>query len=82
MSLEQFLMGALDMIDAGIPPSKAVSCGASREQIDGIARLLKVGSLRELDRWDYDDLAGCLQNFALPLPPKRCKMVNDQAKSR
>lgn len=63
--LEPFLIGALDMVQAGMRPSDAVSIGASDEEAEGLAHFLGVGSLHELDRMSPDGLRELLQPYAL-----------------
>lgn len=61
----QFLIGALDMIEAGMKPSDAVVCGAEPHEIEGLPKILGVRSLRALNRMSFEDLAGLLQRYSI-----------------
>ncbi len=62
---EEFLLGALDMVEAGVPPSKAVALGASGIEVADIQRLLGVPHLRMLDALPYDQLRRLLADYAV-----------------
>ena len=50
--LEGCLIGAMEMVEAGIPPSKAVTIGVSPEEVPGVEMLLGV-TLEQLDRMSF-----------------------------
>ena len=62
---EPYLIGALDMVHAGMKPSDAVSVGATLEDEAGLARFLGVRSLRDLDTMPDIGLWRLLQPYAL-----------------
>lgn len=62
---EDYLVGALDLVRAGMKPSDAVSIGACTETEAGLAHYLGIGSLRDLDRMSPRNLWRTLQPYAL-----------------
>lgn len=65
-SAELLLLGALELVEAGMKPSEAVRCGAaSPADEDAVLLTLGVDSLTELNRMSMDDLRDLLEPYAL-----------------
>lgn len=63
--MERFLIGAWDMIEAGMKPSDAVACGVAKHMHAGLAEFLGVKSLLALDRMSEGSLRRLLGATAI-----------------
>lgn len=65
-SAELLLLGALELIEAGMKPSEAIRCGAvSPGDEDAVLLTLGVGSLTELNRMSPGMLRELLEPYSL-----------------
>jgi len=68
-ALETFLIGSLELFEAGVPPSQAVSYGATDNDLPGIAHILGIPSIQALDEMSYDDVRATLKDWGLASHP-------------
>jgi hypothetical protein len=66
---QQLLLGALELIEAGMRPSDAVSCSDSEEDAEAVAYTLGISNLRLLDKMSYDELRVLLEPFSIKPSP-------------
>ena len=63
--MERFLIGVWDMIEAGVPPSDAVTCDLAEHMHYRMEKFLGVRSLKDLDRMPEDSLRRLLGSTAI-----------------
>jgi len=62
---QRLLLGALELIENGMKPSDAVTCGASEEEESAVAFTLGLGNLRDLDEMSYTSLRRILEPYSI-----------------
>jgi len=67
---QRLLLGALELIENGMKPSDAVTCGTdSEEDEEAVAFTLGVSNLRHLDQMDYSALKRMLEPYSIKSAP-------------